>query len=57
MRGRCPSVAATPASPWITKTPRTTYRTRWLKYRFDGTGAYIGKTVVTEEITVIGRHR
>lgn len=35
----------------------STYRTRWLKYRFDGTGAYIGKTVVTEDITVVGSQR
>lgn len=35
----------------------STYRTQWLKYRFDGTGAYIGKTVITEDITVIGKRR
>ena len=34
---------------------RLTYRTSWVKYRFDGTGAYIGKTVVTERITVLGK--
>lgn len=32
----------------------STYRTSWLKYRFDATGAYIGKTVVVEEINVTG---
>lgn len=35
----------------------STYRSHWLKYRFDGTGAYIGKTVVTEDITVLGKRR
>lgn len=35
----------------------STYRTRWQKYRFDGTGAYLGRTVVTEEITVVGKNR
>ena len=31
-----------------------TYRTTWHKYRFDATGAYVGRTQVTEEITVTG---
>ena len=38
-----------------TKVGDSTYRTSWVKYRFDGTGAYIGKTVVTERITVLGK--
>lgn len=33
----------------------STYRTTWHKYRFDGTGAYIGKTLVTETIELTGK--
>lgn len=38
------------------RTGKGTYRSHWLKYRFDSTGAYIGKTVVTEDITVLGKN-
>lgn len=33
----------------------STYRSTFLKYRFDGTGAYVGKTVVTETIQLTGK--
>lgn len=32
-----------------------TYRTTWHKYRFDATGAYVGRTVVTETIELTGK--
>ena len=32
----------------------STYEMTFQKYRFDGTGAYLGKTVITERITVTG---
>jgi len=31
-----------------------TYRTTWHKYRFDATGAYVGRTEVTETIELTG---
>lgn len=39
------------------KVAESTYVIRFAKYRFDPTGAYLGKTVVTEEITVLGAQR
>lgn len=38
---------------WV-KVGAQTYRASWHKYRFDATGAYVGRTLVTEEITVTG---
>ena len=32
----------------------STYTTSWHKYRFDATGAFIGKTVITETIELTG---
>ena len=32
----------------------STYEMTFQKYRFDGTGAYVGKTVISERITVTG---
>ena len=36
------------------KTGAQTYGTSWWKYRFDATGAFVGKTVVTEQIEMMG---
>lgn len=36
------------------RTGKSTYSMTFQKYRFDSTGAYIGKTVVTETIEVTG---
>ena len=36
------------------KTGAQTFGTSWSKYRFDATGAYIGKTIVTEQIQLMG---
>lgn len=37
------------------KTGPSTYRTKFYKYRFDGTGAYVGKTVVRETLVLSSR--
>ena len=36
------------------KVDGSTYTTSWHKYRFDATGAFIGKTVITETIELTG---
>jgi hypothetical protein len=38
---------------WV-KTGPSTYRFVVQKYRFDATGAYIGKTVISEDVTLTG---
>ena len=38
------------------KTGGQAFGTFWWKYRFDATGAYIGKTIVKEQIQLVGEH-
>ena len=38
------------------KTGAQSFGTFWWKYRFDATGAYIGKTIVKEQIKMMGEH-